>query len=621
MLSRIRKENQNIYINNEKVLGVQSFTASYATPIEQVKSLGMDNISYYNNQNTLAEINISKLLIDKDEFVKFLDYEQGFSGHIDYKNKYFAFNSGILTRYNLSCGIGEIPQVNLDISAVGDFGGNLDRPNNESLTTPDINITDYSNIEINLDDFKFNRLQSFTLNISAEKNIIYTLGSVYPKHIKVIPPILVEIEFTIKADDYNIKNTRDLICKYKVDNFKIIFNKFKNPQDELFKFDFSEALFMGESFAGNADSSSDVKIKYHAFIYNKRNPPISNPLPLIDAINENSSSEQLEQINSQQLPIGDTSSTFPNIEENVKSSYELRRGDAFALKPQEENSISTQTNLFAGDTKNLFPQIESGISAQTSLSQTVEVVSGFAEKEKGIYEAFGLIGKYEVEKSFPKVESKISGQNALTDLGIKVNFPKVESEISGQNALTDLGIKVNFPKKESEIYQTFGLRGKYEVEKSFPNIENEISGQLNLNSGDTQDLFPQIESGISAQTSLSQTVEVVSGFAEEEKGIYQTFGLRGKYEVEKSFPDIENQILKQNALTDLGIKVDFPKVESEISGQNALTDLGIKVNFPKKEPEIYEAFGLRGKYEVVKFFPNLESNINKSRKIPKDPKD
>jgi hypothetical protein len=621
MLSRIRKENQNIYINNEKVLGVQSFTASYAAPIEQVKSLGMDNVTYYNNQNTLAEINISKLLIDKDEFVKFLDYEQGFSGHIDYKNKYFAFNSGILTRYNLSCEIGEIPQVNLDISAIGDFGGNLDRPNNESLTTPNIDITDYSNIEINLDDFKFNRLQSFTLNISAEKNIIYTLGSVYPKHIKVIPPILVEIEFTIKADDYNIKNIRDLICKYKVDNFKIIFNKFKNPQDELFRFDFSEALFVGESFAGSVDSSSDIKIKYHAFIYNKRNPPISNPLPLINAINENSPLEESEQINSQQLPIGDTSSTFPNIEENVKSSYKLLRGDAFALKPQEENSISTQTNLSAGDTQNLFPEIESGISGQMSLSRTGEVVSGFAEKEPGIFQAFGLRGKFEVEKSFPELENGISNQNALTNLGIKVNFPKVESEISGQNALTNLGIKVNFPKNEQGIFQAFGLGGKFEVEKSFPELENGISGQLILNSGDTQDLFPEIESGISGQMSLSRTGEVVSGFAEKEPGIFRAFGLRGKFEVEKSFPDIENQILKQNALTNLGIKIDFPIIESEISGQNALTDLGVKVNFPEKEPEIYKAFGLRGIYEVVKFFPNLESNINKSTKIPKDPKD
>ena len=74
-------------------------------------------------------------------------------------------------------------------------------------------------------------------------------------------------------------------------------------------------------------------------------------------------------------------------------------------------------------------------------------------------------------------------------------------------------------------------------------------------------------------------------------------------------------------MTNLGIKIDFPIIESEISGQNALTDLGVKVNFPEKEPEIYKAFGLRGIYEVVKFFPNLESNINKSTKIPKDPKD
>ena len=479
MLSRIRKENQNIYINNEKVLGVQSFNASYAAPIEQVKSLGMDTVTYYNNQNTLAEINISKLLIDKDQFVKFLDYEQGFSGHIDYKNKYFAFNSGVLTRYNLSCAVGEIPQVTLDISAIGDFGSSIEKADSESLTTPDIDITDYSNIQINLDDFNFNRLQSFTLNISAEKNIIYALGSAYPKQIIVVPPILAEIEFSIKADDYSLQNIRDLICKYKVENFQIIFNKFKNPEEELFRFSFSEALFVGESFSASADASADVKIKYHAFIYNKRNPPMSSPLPLVNATNENL--QEPAQTNSQQLPIGDASSVFPNTEASVTSSDKLFKGDTFISSPQEENNISAQINLKSGDTQDFFPEVESGIFQRSLLSQTGQVVTGFAGKEGQIYEAFKLIGKYEVSNSFPNTESSISSQLKLKSGDTQHFFPQVESGIFQGSFLSQTGqVVTGFAGKEGQIYEAFNLPAIYEASKSFPNLETYIDNSTKI---------------------------------------------------------------------------------------------------------------------------------------------
>ena len=541
MLSRIRKENQNIYINNEKVLGVQSFNASYAAPIEQVKSLGMDTVTYYNNQNTLAEINISKLLIDKDQFVKFLDYEQGFSGHIDYKNKYFAFNSGVLTRYNLSCAVGEIPQVTLDISAIGDFGSSIEKADSESLTTPDIDITDYSNIQINLDDFNFNRLQSFTLNISAEKNIIYALGSAYPKQIIVVPPILAEIEFSIKADDYSLQNIRDLICKYKVENFQIIFNKFKNPEEELFRFSFSEALFVGESFSASADASADVKIKYHAFIYNKRNPPISSPLPLINATNENL--QEPGQTNSQQLPIGDASSVFPNTEASVTSSDKLFKGDTFISSPQEENNISAQINLKSGDTQDFFPKVESGIFQGSLLSQTGQVVTGFAGKEGQIYEAFKLIGKYEVSNSFPNIESSISSQLKLKSGDTQDFFPKVESGIFQGSLLSQTGqVVTGFAGKEGQIYEAFKLIGKYEVSNSFPNIESSISSQLKLKSGDTQDFFPKIESGIFEESILFREGEVVTGFAGKEGQIYEAFNLPAIYEASKSFPNLETYI-------------------------------------------------------------------------------
>jgi len=322
MLARISKENQHLYINNTGIVGIQNFNANYASPIEIVKSLGMESVTYHNNSNVTAEITINKLLIDNDPFINFIDYDSTFSGHVDYKSRYFAFNSGILTNYRLGCSIGEIPQLSVTINTLGEFGSGVAKPSATSLQQPNIDITDYSNIEIDLDDFQFNRLQSFNLNISSNKNIIYAIGNSYPVDIKIIPPIVVELEFGIKPDDYNLKNIRDLLCKYKVDSFSIKFNKFKDPSQELFRFTFNEALFMGETFGGSADASSDVIIKYHAFLYDQRNIPLSSP-----------------------LNIGDTNLYVPSPEGGVTISNDLSVGDTNLYVPNPEGSITLSSAI------------------------------------------------------------------------------------------------------------------------------------------------------------------------------------------------------------------------------------------------------------------------------------
>jgi hypothetical protein len=311
MLSRISKQNQRVFINNTGIVGIQDFSANYSAPIDLIKSLGMESVTYHNNANISANLTINKLLIDNDPFINLIDYDKTFSGYIDYKDKYFAFNSGIVNSYNLSCSIGEIPKLSVEVITLGEFGSGVLKAAPASLETPPIDITDYSNIEITLDDFQFNRLQNFSLNISADKNVIYSIGNAYPIEVKIIPPIIVELEFTIKADEYEIKNIRDLVCKYKVDNFEIKFNKFKNPNIELFKFVFNEALFMGESFGGSASNSSEITIRYNAFIYDQRNIPLSTPL------NQGDTSQYFPSplgptTTSSNLAVGDTSQYFPS---------------------------------------------------------------------------------------------------------------------------------------------------------------------------------------------------------------------------------------------------------------------------------------------------------------------
>ena len=189
-------------------------------------------------------------------------------------NKYFAFNSGILNNYSISCAVNQIPTLNANLTVLGEFGEGVDK-SLSVLPKNDITIADYGDIEVSLNDFEFNRLQNFTLTIDTNRNILYKLGSSYPFQIITNPPVITNLTFGIKVDDYQVKNIRDLLCQYKVESLGITFKDFKNPNGSpILSFNFNEAIFLGEGYQGSVGDSSIVNLTYQAF--SRPTLPITN---------------------------------------------------------------------------------------------------------------------------------------------------------------------------------------------------------------------------------------------------------------------------------------------------------------------------------------------------------
>ena len=273
MLRRILKENQRLFIDSKEVLGIQDFSFNYDLPIDLTRYLGMETVTFSHSKPVTAEISINKLLIDNDNFINYTG-DNTFSGYLEYKDKYFAFNSGILNSYSISCAVNEIPVLNTNLTILGEFGEGVDK-SLSLLPKNDIKIANYSDIEVTLNDFEFNRLQNFSLTIDTNRNILYNLGSPYPFQIITNPPVVTNLTFGIKVDDYQVKNIRDLLCQYKVESLSIIFKDFKNPNGSpILSFNFNEAIFLGESYQGSVGDSSVVNLNYRAF--SRPNLPITN---------------------------------------------------------------------------------------------------------------------------------------------------------------------------------------------------------------------------------------------------------------------------------------------------------------------------------------------------------
>jgi hypothetical protein len=336
MLRRIVKENQRLFIDSKEVVGIQDFSFNYNLPIDVTRYLGMENVIFSHSKPVIAEITVNKLLIDSDDFINYTG-DTTFNGHLEYKDKYFAFNSGILNNYSISCAVNQIPTLTANLTVLGEFGEGVDK-SLSLLPKNDITIADYGDIEITLNDFEFNRLQNFTLTIDTNRNILYQLGNSYPFQIVTNPPVITNLTFGIKVDDYQVKNIRDLLCQYKIESLGIIFKDFKNPNGSpILSFNFNEAIFLGESYQGSVDDSSIVNLTYQAF--SKPNIPITfrNNIQNEDTINltNNIDFDDNDTIIGYNNPI---LSDYTLVAKNGESSF-------YALVQKDENTKEYAINL------------------------------------------------------------------------------------------------------------------------------------------------------------------------------------------------------------------------------------------------------------------------------------
>jgi len=285
MLGRITREAEKLTINGSGIQGIQSLTASYNSVATPASYLGVDDIKYYPQGAQQANLQVNTLLTQflpvPDEYStwKSRDPLQNytgrfpFSGVIDYGEKQFYFTEGYLETYSVNCGVGDIPQASMSSVIYGNFGTgakfNSWQQYGDGVTTPELNITSYGSMEINLDTFETNRVSSFNVNIAAPRVPLYAIGSDQPTGVEAGSPLEVNVNFELDVDDYEIKDMR-LIPDETVFKNTVITLKKNNTHDILIRYSFDDMLLTSESFTAGVDSNARVNFNLRSFILREK---------------------------------------------------------------------------------------------------------------------------------------------------------------------------------------------------------------------------------------------------------------------------------------------------------------------------------------------------------------
>ena len=186
--------------------------------------------------------------------------DMAFSGIVGYGTKNFIFTEGYMETYSVNCSIGEIPQVSTTSVIYGEFGDPTSVPSSARAFMNNVpvdnypstlNIPSYSSMEINLDAFKTNRVNSFSVDIATPRLPLYAVGRDVPSGVIAGTPVEVNVNFALEPDDYEIKNMR-LVPDQTVFQNTVITLKKNNSNTTLLEYSFNDMLLTSESFQGDA---------------------------------------------------------------------------------------------------------------------------------------------------------------------------------------------------------------------------------------------------------------------------------------------------------------------------------------------------------------------------------
>ena len=285
MLGRITREAEKLTINGSGIQGIQSLSASYNSVAQPTTALGIGGlVDYYPQGPQQATLDVNTILTQllpapEDGFSDWTsrDIMQNFtgafpfSGVVDYGEKQFYFTEGYLETYSVNCGIGEIPETSTSSVIYGNFGtgAKFDSWAQTSATSPSLNITSYGAMEINLDTFSTNRVNSFNVNIATPRVPLYAIGQDQPTGVIAGTPIEVNVNFELDVDDYEIKSMR-LNPDETVFKNTVITLKKNNSHDILLRYDFENMLLTSESFNGGVDSNAKINFNLRSFILREK---------------------------------------------------------------------------------------------------------------------------------------------------------------------------------------------------------------------------------------------------------------------------------------------------------------------------------------------------------------
>jgi hypothetical protein len=256
MKSSVSNYESNFYLSGVKILGVSDVNFGYSVPVEHLSVIGYSKFNTFVSGPPQGTLSVQKYLCQNDHILNYTGAIQA-SGGLFYNNKNFTFQSAYLNSFNVSCAVGNFPQLSADFTIFGNVGTGLGFTT-ASESNP-LSVVRPGDILIRCDGTGTNRVEAFTYTVECPRMPIYHPTGSAPMEVETIRPYRVTAQFTLGVYDYESKRAFDYIVDSNKQNINIAIGS-------LATFTVSNMEFIGESINSSATDEVSMTLNYQGFI-------------------------------------------------------------------------------------------------------------------------------------------------------------------------------------------------------------------------------------------------------------------------------------------------------------------------------------------------------------------
>lgn len=256
---------QQFYLSGVPMSGVTSINGGYSIQENPINIIGKGYTYPVRSNALVGNFEISKYYIGQEPILNYTG-DHPVSGSVNFDDKSFGFNSGFLTEYSISAGIGQIPEARASIVVYGDIGSGINASG--SISHPPIQIPNQGSISLNASGYETNRIVSFSYTFRTDRSPIYKIGSPFPVQVDRKFPLLQEASFNLEVNDFEINRIQEYLISPRQQDLSIIFN---NPinSNKIETFQIKNARLLNQSFSSTSDDLVSVNLNYIGYINKK----------------------------------------------------------------------------------------------------------------------------------------------------------------------------------------------------------------------------------------------------------------------------------------------------------------------------------------------------------------
>ena len=268
MLGRIIHDTQDVYINGERLRGVQTCEAGWSGPSTYINAVGVNGgfVGSTIEESLQANFDVQRLMITPHDPLIELFENTDISGEIAYgASETFSFNTAFINSYTSTCQIGSIPSLDFGLTAYGQSGSGVNRMSQTAEKDDTVIIAMPGSMILDVDGYATNRVQSFDFSINISRDPINIIGQLHPSSFLIKYPIQVDCRYVLHIDDYESSKLWDYACSPKEQNLNLIFKDCSRDL-EVRKFFMPASRLVEYSQSGNINTDLEATLTYKSLL-------------------------------------------------------------------------------------------------------------------------------------------------------------------------------------------------------------------------------------------------------------------------------------------------------------------------------------------------------------------